>query len=525
MNDSREGASHDSPEETLAVPDERDILEPLSLQLIAKRFTKLFWQGAALLGACVLLLTVGTGTAGWYTSRSQFCNSCHIMEPYYTSWQESSHKDVACTKCHFPPGVAEKARGKVLGLLQLAKYVTQTQGPRPVAEIPDASCLRSGCHETRLLSGRVDFKGIAFDHGKHLGHLSQGIELRCTSCHSQIVQGAHMTVTESTCFLCHFKNGHFNEGLGACTRCHQIPETEFDLGGGVKFDHNLAYEQGVDCQSCHSDLIRGQGEVPQERCTVCHNRPDDLKRYQDGPFLHKTHVSDHKVDCTMCHLEVHHSLDADLFTHAVSQCANCHPNQHQQQVAMLEGTGARLIPQYQSTMAAARLSCFTCHQRKEVSDVGTVLMKASLQTCIGCHAAEEISGLQLYHDQLRELLVKLESDVGTIQTTIDDATLEPERRAALSQRLLDLQHDVRFLHAGNDIHNSHYASELTAKLVEELTALYRDLQLDPPDVQLPESPKRVSGQIDGGADQDETSAEQTGTLAEPNENPEPSGKE
>ena len=97
--------------------------------------------------------------------------------------------------------------------------------------------------------------------------------------------------------------------------------------------------------------------------------------------------------------------------------------------------------------------------------------------------------------------------------------------AALSQRLLDLQHDVRFLHAGNDIHNSHYASELTAKLVEELTALYRDLQLDPPDVQLPESPKRVSGQIDGGADQDKTSAEQTGTLAEPNENPEPSGKE
>ena len=65
----------------------------------------------------------------------------------------------------------KKSRGKVLGLFQLAKYVTSTQGPRPAAEIPDASCLRSGCHETRLLSGRVDFKGIAFDHGKHLGHL------------------------------------------------------------------------------------------------------------------------------------------------------------------------------------------------------------------------------------------------------------------------------------------------------------------------------------------------------------------
>ncbi len=71
-----------------------------------------------------------------------------------------------------------------------------------------------------------------------------------------------MTVTQTTCFLCHFKDGHFNEGLGACTRCHQIPDKEYDLGGGVKFHHNLAYEQGVECQSCHADLIRGNGDVP-----------------------------------------------------------------------------------------------------------------------------------------------------------------------------------------------------------------------------------------------------------------------
>ena len=85
-----------------------------------------------------------------------------------------------------------------------------------------------------------------------------------------------MTVTKSTCFLCHFKDGMFNEGLGTCTRCHQIPETEFELGGGVKFSHDLAYERGVDCANCHRDLIRGNGEVPRERCTVCHNREDDL---------------------------------------------------------------------------------------------------------------------------------------------------------------------------------------------------------------------------------------------------------
>ena len=107
----------------------------------------------ALLGAWLFLMVVMAAAAAWYTSRPEFCNSCHIMEPYYKSWQKSSHKDVTCIECHFPPGLGGKVRGKVLGLVQLLKYVTASAGTRPAAEIPDASCLRSGCHETRLLSG------------------------------------------------------------------------------------------------------------------------------------------------------------------------------------------------------------------------------------------------------------------------------------------------------------------------------------------------------------------------------------
>ena len=231
--------------------------------------------------------------------------------------------------------------------------------------------------------------------------------------------------------------------------------------------------------------------MPRERCTVCHNREDDLKRIEDVTFMHQTHVTDHKVDCMSCHLELHHSLDANKIANAVSDCAKCHPNHHEQQVAMLEGTGAKLVPEYQSNMVAARLSCFTCHQRKEVSATGSVLMKASLQTCVGCHAPEEIDGLQTYHEQLRELLGQLDSEVERIEEALTAATLEPPQRVALVQRLDDLQHDLRFLHIGNDIHNSHYASELIGKLLEELTALCRDLQLDPPEITLPEKPARV----------------------------------
>ena len=111
----------------------------------------------------------------------------------------------------------------MLGLVQLLKYVTATRARGPSAEIPDASCLRSGCHETRLLSGRVDFHGIPFDHTPHLEEGRRGKTLRCTSCHSQIVQGSHMTVTTTTCFLCHFKDQPLNAGLRACTAPPYLP--------------------------------------------------------------------------------------------------------------------------------------------------------------------------------------------------------------------------------------------------------------------------------------------------------------
>ena len=94
-------------------------------------FTGPFWVGAFL-----LFMLVMVGCAAWYTSRPQFCNSCHIMEPYYASWQQSSHKDVSCIECHFPPGIGGEVRGKMLGLVQVAKYVTQSAGPGPRPKSP-----------------------------------------------------------------------------------------------------------------------------------------------------------------------------------------------------------------------------------------------------------------------------------------------------------------------------------------------------------------------------------------------------
>ena len=84
----------------------------------------------AVLVSFMFLLLLLIFCTGWYTSRSDFCRSCHIMEPYYDSWKASTHKDVPCIECHFAPGFGENFRGKMLGLVQLASTL-------PAAKVHD----------------------------------------------------------------------------------------------------------------------------------------------------------------------------------------------------------------------------------------------------------------------------------------------------------------------------------------------------------------------------------------------------
>ena len=51
------------------------------------------------------------------TGTTEFCNSCHIMNDYYASWQTSSHAEVNCLMCHLQPGFSGYVMGKINGHL------------------------------------------------------------------------------------------------------------------------------------------------------------------------------------------------------------------------------------------------------------------------------------------------------------------------------------------------------------------------------------------------------------------------
>ena len=323
-------------------------------------------SGAFILGLfAIAALSLALYGTVHHTAQPEFCNTCHIMEPYYKSWQASSHKDVACIECHYEPGALETLEGKFKALSQLAKYVTRTAGTKPWAEVSDQSCMRSGCHSVRMLDGTVPFGNVSFNHRHHLLESRRGRRLQCVTCHSQIVQGQHIAVTSSVCFTCHFmpgKAGEFPEQTGNCMLCHGPPKSDVVVEGRP-FQHGPFVERGVACRECHDPVVQGDGAVRKERCHSCHAETGRIERIGETAFLHEMHVTKHKVECFECHDPIRHGLlPLEKPGPAPGEgCGACHENSHDAARELYTGTGAVGVEASPSRMFQTRVVCEACH--------------------------------------------------------------------------------------------------------------------------------------------------------------------
>jgi nitrate/TMAO reductase-like tetraheme cytochrome c subunit len=340
----------------------------------------------------------------WRISKSpKFCLTCHYMRPYYEAWQASSHNDVLCVECHYEPGLKAQLKGELAGISQVVKYVTRTFSPKPKAEISDAACLRPGCHETRLLSGQVMFKeNIIFDHANHLGEARRGMKLRCTTCHSQIVQGPHIVVTESSCFTCHFFGHEEGKTVGTCLSCHGPPAATVEHQG-VEFDHSTYVTPETDCLSCHTNVTQGSGEVPPERCFSCHVQRSE--RWEDAPFLHEMHVTEHKVECFECHVEITHGVEGEGLSPLLTlRCLDCHSNQHSVAEQMYSGVGVEGLPNSPSRMFLAKVNCNGCHKEPEQLKADDAVFEtagAAAKECVACHGEGYDEMMDMWQEMMR----------------------------------------------------------------------------------------------------------------------------
>jgi hypothetical protein len=420
------------------------------------------------------------------TSTPRFCNICHNMKPYYASWEKSSHNHVTCTDCHFPPGLKNKIKGKFTALSMLVNYFTGVyKRNKPWAEISDESCTRSGCHVSRTLSGKVNFKkNIIFDHSPHLKKLRRGKKLRCTSCHSQIVQGSHISVTETTCFLCHFKHTEEDASIKACTQCHDPPTDNVNINIETKkgdvpvvpYDHKWVMERQIECQKCHGSMVIGDGTVPKTRCSTCHAETEKIKYYTDTPLMHKNHITDHKIECDQCHMEVQHKSIART-EFVKPDCSSCHPGFHNAQLYLFTGRGGKGIPDLPSPMYLGGLNCQACHiyhqSADEFQEKGESLL-ANAQSCEPCHGKGYNKIIEGWKSQTNRKLSQLLNVLDAANRIIEKSKTRKGYSPA-RQKLDDAVYNYKLVKHGNSIHNIAFANKLMEKAYQLAKTSVQDI--------------------------------------------------
>jgi len=287
--------------------------------------------------ARILLLLMTAGLFGFTmveaTGRPGFCNSCHIMGPYYDSWKHSTHAEVNCLECHLQPGFTGFVKGKINGLAQAVDCAVGRVGTKPSATIVDGSCLRSECHDTQTLAAEtLDCNGVRFTHEKHIDQVVDGIRITCGTCHSHFEGDAHFSVDRNACFACHFLEGNTKSGRPVranCRGCHQVPQ-EVIRRAFVKIDHNEFVSYRASCEeSCHKREVQHNSRVEETVCLDCHSfrKPADANSVE----LHASHTNGEKVECFACHGQVPHGQTGVTSVSAMMDCQSCHSDTHQAQ--------------------------------------------------------------------------------------------------------------------------------------------------------------------------------------------------
>lgn len=442
--------------------------------------------------ATALVLLAATVGFAEYSMRPEFCLSCHLMEPYHESWRTSTHSNVPCTDCHFKPGFVNALIGKWEASSQAIKFITHTYGSKPHAEVHDASCMRSNCHDHRLLEGMVNWtvpsvRGgnvtIRFDHTPHLSGERRGMQLRCVSCHTQMVRGEHFAVTLDACYLCHFKgfeHGRNEHVLGGCRSCHDVPASEIQLTTGM-FSHQEYVSRNVGCESCHSQSMKGEGQVNTQVCWSCHNLQQQVAKHTDVHLMHREHVLLHKVECTTCHEQITHNLTAgypavverDGAVHVSMKsgdCGQCHVQTHGGPADLYRGVGGRGVPEMPSPMFRAQVDCIGCHQMRkiETDQVGVLgqTFVAVQESCNRCHGNKYDGSLEMWKRTLDTHLYRTQR--------IHEAALAAEKALNLNhadgprirQLLDDAAHNIRMVKLGHAVHNVIYATALLNVSIE-----------------------------------------------------------
>ena len=402
-----------------------------------------------------------------FSETAFFCGSCHNMKPYIDSWKASSHRNVKCVDCHYKPGFINHLKGKWRdGQVSLVYAISGKIPPRSHAQIYDESCLQ--CHKKETLNTPILFKNVVFNHKNHLDQMIRGMNLRCTTCHGQMVQGEHIVVNEVECFTCHFYSAGVDQekkdAYSKCTACHFETKGELKVADFI-FNHKGYVKRGITCEKCHTNVIKGDGHLKENVCLQCHEKREFLETQYKPEYLHKIHVTEYKVECITCHSVIKHEIVKPHYRSTVlNECTQCHKAQdhHDDVVNMYIGKGAKFVEDTPNRKASLNMDCSMCHDANR--DKSSIPAK-----CKGCHGNFTDGMVERWNKILKEKLDDLNKDINHTKSVIAGKKIPSK----LSKKVDEALYNYSFLVNGHGTHNIIYSLKIidaTKNVLKEVRA-------------------------------------------------------
>ncbi len=303
----------------------------------------------------------------YYTSQPQFCGSCHIMDPYYVSWERDVHAQTAgaaCVDCHYAPGTQHTFMAKFRGLSQLTSYFSGRAGAgRPKAQVDNASCLTSECHgDQKFMTAELRIGNAHFVHAKHLDPDSPLLtekrkalaDLRSKL--SRQLEAKELTEVKRIAEVVRHADER-NQELTVWLADHERSELQDDVLAWAELLHTelrIDHLGGLKCGSCHQfdASMKKHFTVATSTCYACH--------FMNQPFNANTGA------CLSCH----EPPAGEVAVHAGSQ-----PTTGEAATASQAGTTMD-----HATIIANNVNCVSCH-----GDLLYGTGQVTRRDCQNCH--------------------------------------------------------------------------------------------------------------------------------------------
>ena len=199
-----------------------------------------------------------------------------------------------------------------------------------------------------------------------------------------------------------------------------------------------------------------------ERCTTCHNDAARLQEYDNTELMHRMHVTEHKVNCTDCHLEIQH-VGAPRLEAAATACGTCHLSGHSAQMSLYTGVGGKGIDPMPSPMFLAGVRCEGCHL--DLPGHTSEIRRASEVSCMSCHGPS-------YRSIFLQWKSRLDTRTSALENQMSQTAVALRKTAPVQdpQAFADARLNLDIVSRGHGIHNVDYALSLLGRAHRDMNA-------------------------------------------------------